>query len=93
MWTWDKIPHSPTVCSLIDSSGSRSSNTGAAATVYLLRSVNPKLFFSPRPLSEMRRKPLLRRWYRVNALRLAASGVALAAVHQARVIRITSRPE
>lgn len=68
-----------------------SSTTGAAATVYLLRSVNPKLFFSPEPLSEMRRKPLLQRWYRVHALRLTASGVALAAIHQARTIRLKSR--
>ncbi|MCX6500155.1 MAG: DUF1772 domain-containing protein [Arthrobacter sp.] len=61
-----------------------SSTAGAAATVYLLRSVNPRLFFSPQPLSEMRRKPLLKRWYRVNALRLAASAVALVALDQAR---------
>ncbi|MET3809588.1 hypothetical protein [Arthrobacter sp. UYEF3] len=61
-----------------------SSTAGAAATVYLLRSVNPRLFFSPQPLSEMRRKPLLTKWYRVNALRLTASAVALVALHQAR---------
>jgi hypothetical protein len=68
-----------------------SSTTGAAATAYLLRSVNPHLFFSPQPLSEMRRKPLLRRWYRVHALRLTASAVALVAIHQARTIRLRSR--
>jgi hypothetical protein len=61
-----------------------SSAAGAAATVYLLRSINPRLFFSPQPLSEMRRKPLLKKWYRVHALRLTASAVTLAALHQAR---------
>jgi Domain of unknown function (DUF1772) len=67
-----------------------SSTAGAATTAYLLRSVNPKLFFSPQPLSEMRRKPLLKRWYRVHAVRLTASAVALAAIHQARTIRLRS---
>lgn len=65
-----------------------SSTTGAAATAYLLRNINPKLFFSPQPLNETRRKPLLQRWYRVHALRLTASAVALAAIHQARTIRL-----
>src|SRR6478736_7330183 len=46
-----------------------SSTTGAAATAYLLRSINPDLFFSPEPLSEADRSPLLKRWYRVHALR------------------------
>lgn len=68
-----------------------SSATGAAATAYLLRSINPVLFFSPHPLSEMRRKPLLKRWYRVHAVRLTASAVALVAIHQARTIRLSSR--
>ncbi|MCZ9883773.1 DUF1772 domain-containing protein [Arthrobacter sp. B2a2-09] len=70
--------------------GAASSATGAAATAYLLRSVNPKLFFSPQPLDESRRRPLLKRWYRVHALRLTASAVALAAIHQARTIRLRS---
>ena len=64
------------------------STTGTAATVYLLRSVNPHLFFSPQPLSEQRRNPLLKRWYRVNAIRLTASAIALGAIHQARTIRL-----
>ncbi|BAS15568.1 hypothetical protein AHiyo8_38710 [Arthrobacter sp. Hiyo8] len=37
--------------------GAASSATGAAATAYLLRSVNPKLFFGPYPLEETRRRP------------------------------------
>lgn len=68
-----------------------SSTTGAAATAYLLRSINPDLFFSPQPLSETRRNPLLKRWYRVHAVRLAASAVALAAIHEARTLRIRTR--
>lgn len=68
-----------------------SSTTGAVATAYLLRSINPELFFSPQPLSEMRRKPLLRRWYRIHALRLTASAVALAALHRARTLRLMDR--
>ena len=68
-----------------------SSTTGAAATAYLLRSINPDLFFSPQPLSETRRNPLLKRWYRVHALRFAASAVALAAIHEARTLRLRSR--
>lgn len=68
-----------------------SSTSGAAATAYLLRSINPALFFSPEPLSEADRKPLLKRWYRVHAFRLTASAVALAAIHQARTLRLRSR--
>ncbi|MDT0168105.1 anthrone oxygenase family protein [Pseudarthrobacter sp. BRE9] len=65
-----------------------SSVTGAAATAYVLRSLNPRLFFSPEPMSEDQREPLLRRWYNVHAVRLAASAVALAAIHRARTIRL-----
>ncbi|WP_427131342.1 hypothetical protein [Pseudarthrobacter sp. S9] len=68
-----------------------SSAAGGAATGYLLRSVNPRLFFGAQPLSEMRRKPLLKKWYRINAFRLAASGIALAAIHQARVTGMRTR--
>lgn len=67
------------------------STTGAAATAYLLRSVNPRLFFSPQPLSEMRRKPLLKRWYRIHAIRLAASAIALVGIHRARTLRLIDR--
>ncbi|MGN7147523.1 anthrone oxygenase family protein [Arthrobacter sp. SAFR-179] len=68
-----------------------SSVIGAAATVYVLRSLNPKLFFSREPLAEDQREPLLRRWYNVHAVRLAASAVALTALHRARTIRLKSR--
>lgn len=68
-----------------------SSAAGAAATAYVLRFLNPKLFFSPHPLSEVERRPPLTRWYRVHAFRLTASAVALAAIHHARTIRLRTR--
>ncbi|MCU1574741.1 MAG: hypothetical protein JWO93_2823 [Micrococcaceae bacterium] len=61
-----------------------SSAIGGAATAYLLRSVNPDLFFGEHPLSPERRKPMLKRWYRVHAVRLVASAAALAAIDHAR---------
>ncbi|MDQ1059981.1 hypothetical protein QFZ23_003882 [Arthrobacter globiformis] len=67
------------------------SAAGGAGTAYLLRSVNPALFFGPHPLSDMRRRSLLAKWYRVNAVRLAASAVALAAIDRARMVP-PSRP-
>ncbi|GGH97161.1 DUF1772 domain-containing protein [Arthrobacter liuii] len=68
-----------------------SSAVGAAVTAYVLRFLNPKLFFSPQPLSEDQRRPLLAQWYRMHAVRLAASAVSLAAIHHARTIRLRSR--
>ena len=61
-----------------------SSAAGAGATAYLLRSVNPKLFFGPRPLGEAEREPLLRRWYRLHAVRIATSAISLFAIDRAR---------
>ncbi|MEZ2390474.1 hypothetical protein AB6813_13170 [bacterium RCC_150] len=68
-----------------------SSAIGGAATAYVLRSLNPPLFFSPEPLSDEKRKPLLKKWYRVHGVRLAASAVALAAIHHARTIGLRSQ--
>lgn len=68
-----------------------SSAAGAVATAYVLRSLNPKLFFGPQPLSEDQRRPLLERWYRIHAVRLTASALALAAIHHARTIRLNDR--
>lgn len=81
--------HQPSRTSLLVAAAS--SATGAAATVYVLRFLNPRLFFSPQPLGEDERRPLLRHWYRIHAVRLAASAVALAAVHHARTIRLSNR--
>lgn len=82
----------------VNSPGLRLERVAPAATTRrsprsapLLRSINPELFFSPQPLDETRRKPLLKRWYRIDTLRLTASAVALAAIHQARTIRLRSR--
>lgn len=68
-----------------------SSAAGAAATAYVLRSLNPKLFFGAQPLSEDQRRPVLARWYRLHAVRLTASAVALAAIHHARTLRLSER--
>lgn len=65
-----------------------SSATGAAVTAYFLRYLNPRLFFGAQPLSEDERRPLLARRYRIHGVRLAASAVALAAIHHARTIRL-----
>lgn len=50
--------------------------SGGAATAYLVRVVNTKLFFSGEPLAASEREALLRTWYRVNAFRLVVSGGA-----------------
>jgi len=71
--------------------GAASSAAGAAATAYILRYLNPRLFFSPHPLPEDQRGPLLARWYRIHSLRLAASAVALAAFHHARTVALRAR--
>jgi hypothetical protein len=49
---------------------------GAVLTAYVVRQINFKLFFAAQPLEEAERQDLLRRWRRLNKLRLAASGVA-----------------
>ncbi|GAA4934966.1 hypothetical protein GCM10023224_14530 [Streptomonospora halophila] len=71
---WDKPESRPwlaaaAVCSL----------SGSAASVYLVRAINLRLFFGDRALSTAERERLLRTWYRVNAFRMAAAGAALAA--------------
>lgn len=68
-----------------------SSVVGGAATAYLLRFVNPPLFFGPQPPTEEERTPLLKKWYRVHGIRLATSAVALAAIHHARTIGLRAR--
>ncbi len=68
-----------------------SSAVGAAVTAYVLGFLNPKLFFSPQPLDEDQRRPLLAQWYRIHVVRLTASAVSLAAIHHARTIRLRSR--
>jgi Domain of unknown function (DUF1772) len=60
------------------------SMTGAAATAYLVRRVNPPLLYSADPPSPAARHDLVRTWHRINLLRVAAAGVALYATHRAR---------
>lgn len=56
----------------------------AAATGYLVKTVNLKLFFGTEPVGADERATLLRTWYRVNAVRLGLAGAALAAAGIAR---------
>ena len=61
--------------------------SGAALTAYLVRKVNIRLFFAsdaatlPPPAD---REALLRTWYRLNVLRIAAAGGALFATYRAK---------
>lgn len=64
--------------------GAVCSLSGAAATAYLVRAVNTKLFFGDQQLSADERERLLRTWYRLNAFRLAAIGGAWLSTRQAR---------
>jgi hypothetical protein len=57
---------------------------GSAASVYLVRAVNLRLFFGDQPLGADERDRLLRTWYRVNAARIAVAGGTLLAAHKAR---------
>jgi hypothetical protein len=46
--------------------------------------VNKRLFFDEDPPSPTERKVLLRRWYRLNAVRIALVGTAWVAAERAR---------
>jgi hypothetical protein len=58
--------------------------SGGLLTRYLVRRINLPLFFAARPLPAIERQELLRQWYMLNRLRLAASGVSLLSAHRAR---------
>lgn len=58
--------------------------SGGAATAYLVRTVNMKLFFRAQPLTATERETLLHTWYCVNAFRLVAGGGAWLAAQKAR---------
>lgn len=64
--------------------GAVCSLSGVAATAYLVRAVNLKLFFSAQSLTEEEQRALLRTWYRANVLRLVVSGGAWLAARQVR---------
>lgn len=50
--------------------------SGGLLTAHIVREINLKLFFADRPLAGTEREDLLQRWYRLNKIRLMASGVA-----------------
>lgn len=59
-----------------------------ALTGYLVRAVNVKLFVAGHPVTPAEREVLLRRWHRLNVIRITALGAAwLAAEH------VRSRPD
>lgn len=58
--------------------------TGGVVTGYIVRGLNTKLFFAAEQPDRVEREALLRRWHRLNAVRLLASAVALFATHRAR---------
>jgi hypothetical protein len=58
---------------------------GSAITGYLIRTVNLKVMFAREPPSRAERGALLARWYRLNLVRMAATGGALFAAHRANL--------
>jgi hypothetical protein len=50
--------------------------SGAMLTAYVVSQINHKLFFAAQPLEAAEQQELLRRWHRLNKLRLTTSGVA-----------------
>ncbi|WP_375487064.1 hypothetical protein [uncultured Mycobacterium sp.] len=56
---------------------------GLAITGYLIRTVNLKVIFARVSPPRAERDALLRRWYRLNLVRMAAAGGALFAAHRA----------
>jgi len=58
---------------------------GAVVAGYLVSRVNPKLIEADTPaLTDAERAALLRRWYRLNAVRIAAAAVAWLTAERAR---------
>lgn len=50
--------------------------SGVLLTTYVVRAINAKLLFAAEPLPPTDREQLLRRWHRLNRLRLALAGIA-----------------
>lgn len=57
---------------------------GALSTAHIVRSINIGLFFAARPPDAAERDALLRRWYRLNTVRMVATGAAWFAAQRAR---------
>jgi hypothetical protein len=60
------------------------STVGLAISAYLIRRVNLPVMFSATPPPPAERDALIRTWYRLNAVRIAATAAALFAAHRAR---------
>ena len=60
------------------------SAAGLGITVYVVRAINLRLFFGERTLDEAERERLLRRWYRLNTVRLGVTALAWLAGGQAK---------
>lgn len=58
--------------------------SGGLLTGYVVREINLKLFFTARPLAVAEQEELLRRWHRLNRIRLVAAGVAWLAAERVR---------
>jgi hypothetical protein len=56
----------------------------AAPTAGVFQKLNDKLFMAPEPPGAAERTELLRRWYRLNAVRLAIVAIAWASAQRAR---------
>ncbi len=56
----------------------------AASTAYVVRSINVPLFFTADAPPPVQREVLLRRWYALNALRMAVTALAWLAARRAR---------
>lgn len=63
---------------------SGASVAAAAQTVYVVREINTPLFFDAAAPAPERRDVLLRRWYRLNALRILTAGLAWYGAQRAR---------
>ncbi|MCO1660552.1 DUF1772 domain-containing protein [Pseudonocardia humida] len=58
--------------------------TAGLSTAYIVRAINVRLFFAAEPPSAEEREALLRRWYALNAIRMAATAVAWIGARRAR---------
>lgn len=61
--------------------------SAAAVTGYVVRRLNVPLFFAPQAPPAEERDAMLRRWYRLNALRIAVAAVALTCAERATTRR------
>lgn len=58
--------------------------SAAAATAYIVHAINVRLFFDARPPGPAEQERLLRRWYRLNAIRIVGTSCAWLGAQRAR---------